>query len=46
MWYEAYTEMKIYILFCWDITPCSMVRGYLCFETSFYLEDGMPWKHW
>jgi len=46
MKYEAYTEMKIHILVCWDITPCSVVRGYRCLERSFYLEGGIPWKHW
>jgi hypothetical protein len=25
MWYLVYTDMKIYILVCWDITPCNRV---------------------
>jgi hypothetical protein len=45
MWYLVYTDMKIYILGCWNITPCNVVRGYRHFERSFYREGGIPWKH-
>jgi len=45
MSFEVYTGMKIHILVCWDITRFSMVRGCRCFETSFYLEGGILWKH-
>jgi hypothetical protein len=38
--FEGLTEMKMYIVVFWVVTPCSLVDGYQCFGGTFLPEDG------